>query len=273
MLRCELLEHGLSFELDVLYDCCMTHHENLGRPIIKKPYHGEIFDWDKLFEIKKEHYLRQCKNTLHECQGCLYLRESDYSEYEKYISWIMFNQSKLCNSNCKYCGDNLSYNKDFYDVYPLIKDLMDKNYFKKGGLVIFQGGEPTLMKNFDKVLMLAVEHDAEIKINTSAIKFSDEICYAMKKGNVFVCISLDSPNREVYKKIKLTDKFDTVVENIMKYAACQTEKNVLKIKYILVPGDNDSIEYIDEFFEKMKQLGFREEEALQIMEERIKGEK
>ena len=51
MLRCELLEHGLSFELDVLYDCCMTHHENLGRPIIKKPYHGEIFDWDKLFEI------------------------------------------------------------------------------------------------------------------------------------------------------------------------------------------------------------------------------
>lgn len=252
MLRCELLEHGLSFELDVLYDCCMTHHENLGRPIIKKPYHGEIFDWDKLFEIKKEHYLCQCKNTLHECQGCLYLRESDYSEYEKYISWIMFNQSKLCNSNCKYCGDNLSYNKDFYDVYPLIKDLMDKNYFKKGGLVIFQGGEPTLMKNFDKVLMLAVEHDAEIKINTSAIKFSDEICYAMKKGNVFVCISLDSPNREVYKKIKLTDKFDTVVENIMKYAACQTEKSVLKIKYILVPGDNDSIEYIDEFFEKMK---------------------
>ena len=64
MLRCELLEHGLSFELDVLYDCCMTHHENLGRPIIKKPYHGEIFDWDKLFEIKKEHYLRQCKNLI-----------------------------------------------------------------------------------------------------------------------------------------------------------------------------------------------------------------
>ena len=128
MLRCELLEHGLSFELDVLYDCCMTHHENLGRPIIKKPYHGEIFDWDKLFEIKKEHYLRQCKNTLHECQGCLYLRESDYSEYEKYISWIMFNQSKLCNSNCKYCGDNLSYNKDF----SLHKDchfLLSKPYY------------------------------------------------------------------------------------------------------------------------------------------------
>ena len=32
-------------------------------------------------------------------------------------------------------------------------------------------------------------------------------------------------------------------------------------------------EHILEFFEKMKQLGFREEEALQLMEERIKGEK
>lgn len=30
-------------------------------------------------------------------------------------------------------------------------------------------------------------------------------------------------------------------------------------------------EHILEFFEKMKQLGFREEEALQLMEERIKG--
>ena len=32
-------------------------------------------------------------------------------------------------------------------------------------------------------------------------------------------------------------------------------------------------EHILEFFEKMKQLGFREEEALQLMEERIKGAK
>jgi len=256
-LRCELMEHGLSFELDVLYDCCILHHENLGMPVIKKQYNGENLDWKTIFRIKKEHYLQQIKKTLPECEGCFYLSENEVTDYEEYISWIMFNQSKLCNSNCIYCGDNLSYNLEFYDTLPIIKELIENKYFKKGGLVIFQGGEPTLMKNFDVLLKLFVENDAEIKINTSGIKYSEEVCNAMLKGNTLVCISLDSPNKDIYKKIKLTDKFDAVVENIKKYAACQNEKSVLKIKYILIPGINDSVENIDEFFELVKKLGIK----------------
>lgn len=254
VLRCELMEHGLSFELDVLYDCCILHHNNLGMPVIKKPYNGEDLDWDAIFEIKKGHYLNQIEKTLPECEGCLFLKEREAGEYEKYISWIMFNQSKLCNSNCIYCGDNNYYNLKFYDTYPIIKKLIEKKYFKKGGLVIFQGGEPTLMNNFREILNLFVENEAEIKINTSAIKFSEEICSAMEKGNTMVCISLDSPDREVYKRVKLTDKFDTVIGSIKRYVACQTEKSTLKIKYLLIPGQNDSIEGIDEFFDKMKEL-------------------
>ncbi len=257
VLRCDLMEHGLSFEFDVLYDCCIMHHNNLGMPIIKKPYKGENLDWEKIFEIKKEHYLNQIEKTLPECEGCLYLREQEVGEYEKYISWIMFNQSKLCNSNCIYCGDNYFYNSKFYDTYPIVQKLIEKKYFKKGGLVIFQGGEPTLMEHFGEILNVFVENDAEIKINTSAIKFSKEICTAMENGNTLVCISLDSPDKDVYKSVKLTDKFDTVIKSIKKYASCQTEKSILKIKYLLIPGKNDKIEFIDNFFDKMREIGVK----------------
>lgn len=256
-LECELMKHGLSFELDTLYDCCISHHGNLGQPIIKKNYYGEILNWDEIFDHKKKLYLKQLENNLPECEGCIFLKENNNPNIEKYISWLMFNQSKLCNSNCVYCGDNSLYKENFYDVYPVVKDLIGKKHFKNGGLVIFQGGEPTLMKNFDKILDIFVNINAEIKINSSGIKYSEAICNAMKKGNTLVCISLDSANKEDYQKIKLNNNFDIVIENIKKYIACQNEKSLVKIKYILVPEFNDTVEQIDKFFEEMKELNIK----------------
>jgi adenine C2-methylase RlmN of 23S rRNA A2503 and tRNA A37 len=91
-----------------------------------------------------------------------------------------------------------------------------------------------------------------IKIHSSGIKYSPAIEKALKKDICNLIISPDSGNSEIYKRIKNTDAFDEVWNNIKKYSAAQnTLKNMVKIKYIILFGINDSKELIDEFFNKI----------------------
>lgn len=257
---CEYMAHGLSFEYKDLYDCCMMHHDNLGMPVLINNYNGEKIDWEKIFDIKRERIERQKIHTIKECEGCYYLKEIEDTE-EKYISEVAFQQIKLCNAKCRYCGDDFRYHKNYYDVYPIIKDLVENGYFKKTdfGLVIFQGGEPTIMTHFDDLIDIFNEQKANIKVNTSAIRYSNVLAKGMETGNILTCISLDSGCRETYNKVKYVDKFETVCESIRKYsdAANISQFSKLIIKYLIVPGYNDSIEEIDLFFEKMKELNIK----------------
>ncbi|MCR5261240.1 MAG: radical SAM protein [Candidatus Gastranaerophilales bacterium] len=259
-LGCDYMEHGLSFEYKDLYDCCMMHHDNLGMPLLIKDYNGEKIDWDKIFDIKRERIERQKIKTIPECEGCYYLKEKEFTE-EKYISEVAFQQIKLCNAKCVYCGDDFRYHKNYYDVYPVIKDLVEKGYFRRTdyGLVIFQGGEPTIMNHFDDLIALFNEHNANIKVNTSAIRFSEVLAKGMETGNILTCISIDSGCRETYNKVKYVDKFDVVCNSIRKYsdAANVSQFSKLVIKYLLTPGYNDSVEEIDLFFAKMKELNIK----------------
>lgn len=257
---CDYMEHGLSFEYHDLYDCCMMHHDNLGMPLIYPDYNGEKIDWEEVFDIKQERIERQKIKTIRECEGCYYLREKESSD-ERYISEVAFQQIKLCNAKCMYCGDDFRYHKNYYDVYPLMKDLVEKGYFKatEYGLVIFQGGEPTIMNHFDDLTALFNEQKANIKVNTSAIRFSKVLADAMENGNVLTCISIDSGCRETYHKLKYVDKFDIVCDSIRKYsdAANVSQFSKLVIKFLITPGYNDTIEEVDLFFEKMKELNIK----------------
>ena len=259
-LGCNYMAHGLSFEYNDLYDCCMMHHDNLGMPLLIAGYNGEPIDWKMIFDIKRERMERQKVKTIKECEGCFYLKEKEYSE-EEYISEIAFQQIKLCNAKCIYCGDDFRYHKNYYDVYPIIKDLVDKGYFRKTeyGLVIFQGGEPTIMKHFDDLIDIFNEQNANIKVNTSAIRFSNILAKGMETGNILTCISLDSGCRETYNKVKYVDKFDIVCNSIRKYseAANVSKNSKLVIKFLITPGYNDSIEEIDLFFRKMIELNIK----------------
>ena len=256
---CDYLSHGLSFEYDKLHDCCIVHHGNLGIPLLIDNYRGEIFDYKEIFDKKRELIKEINENKPTKCSDCLMLRDYLATDDENYFSMIAISQIKLCNAKCIYCEDEFRNRKKYYNIYPLLKDIIKKGLFRNNGLVIFQGGEPTLMKDFDKLIDLFMKQNANIKVNTSGIKFSGSLYKALSKGNVQVCLSLDSGNKETYKKIKYTDKFKVVCENIKKYskAAEKSEKSEILIKYLLIPGYNDSIKDIDEWFSVIQSLGIK----------------
>lgn len=256
---CELLQHGISFEINDLYDCCISHgSDNRGMPLLIKNYKGEIIDWDKIFEIKRERIKRQQQETIWECDGCYALKDYDFTN-EEYISFIAFNQIKLCNSKCIYCGDDFRNNPNYYDVLPIIKDLIEKGKFKNTGEITFQGGEPTLIKNFDELLKLFIDLKTKIRIHSSGIKFSPSIQKGIEEGLVTIVISLDSGTKKIYEKIKNVKMFDKVCENIKNYAEVLNEnnKNNLRLKYVITPGYNDTIKDIDDWFNIVKRYNIK----------------
>lgn len=256
---CELIQHGISFEKNDIYDCCITHGaEQRGMPLLIRNYNGETIDWDKIFETKRERIKKQQEKTIWECEGCYALEDYDFTN-EEYISFIAFNQIKLCNAKCIYCGDDFRNVLNYYDVLPVIKDLINKGKFRNTGEVTFQGGEPTLINNFDELLKLFTDLRTRVRIHSSGIKYSPEIQKGIEEGLVTVVISLDSGTKEIYEKIKNVKMFEKVIENIKKYSEVLNEsnKNNLRLKYVITPGYNDTIKDIDNWFKIIEKFNIK----------------
>ena len=256
---CHFLEHGISFERNDVYDCCITHGtDQRGMPLLIENYDGESIDWEKIFGVKAERIRRQKEETIFECEGCAFLRDYDFSG-EKYISNIAINNVKLCNAKCIYCSDEFRNVKHSYPLYPVIKDLVDKNLFRPENEITFQGGEPTLMQDFDELVDLFISQDANIRVHTSAIKYSKSLENALAKGKAIIIVSVDSGTKELYKSIKFVDKFDIVCENLKKYVSVLTlgNKENVRLKYVITPGYNDSIKDIDSWYKLIEELGIK----------------
>ena len=248
---CLFLEEGINFDLNEVNDCCISHNDSRGLPILIKDYHGELIDWVKLFETKERRIDSQKEKTIYDCEGCY--RLCDYKfKGERKISEFHFSHSRVCNAKCIYCSDEYSSGTTNYNTYPVIKDLIEKGYYKAGGEATMQGGEPTLMQNFEELADLFLKNGTVLRVHTSAIKFSQKVADALKVGKGSVVISIDSATRETYKKIKQVDAFDLVCESIKKYTEASCE-NVI-VKYVIVPGFNDNLNEIDKFFRLMNQL-------------------
>jgi len=255
---CHLIEHGISINVDSIQACCLSREFNKGLlPIVNK-YENNTIDWNELFEIKRRHRKHQKIQDLTLCAGCYNLREEDWDE-EDYISYINFDHWSQCNSNCIYCGVQSNKPKTKNNTYKAIKELIKQGKFRNTGEITFQGGEPTVLKEFEDLLKLFIKQGSKIRVHSSGILFSRAIRNGLKEGAVTVVISPDSALKETYKKIKRVDKSDKVWDNIKHYRKNLKEDlaNLVKVKYIIIPGVNDTFEEISEFLNKIKTLDIK----------------
>ncbi len=253
-LGCNFLESGINFDSNTVCDCCISHNDGRGLPVLISNYNGELIDWESLFDKKAERIKCQQKKTIYDCEGCYHLSEYSFTN-ERKISDFHFSHCRLCNAKCIYCSDEYSGTNRNYNTYPVIKDLIEKGYYKSGGEATLQGGEPTLMHNFDELVHLFTEHGTTIRVHTSAIRYSNTVEEALRQNKGSVVISLDSGCNTTYKAIKQVDAFHKVCETIQKYASANNE-NVI-IKYIIIPGVNDNLKEIDKFFKLIKKYNIK----------------
>lgn len=252
---CSFLDAGINFEDNKVCDCCISHGNERGLPVLIENYNGELIDWEKLFQIKAKRIEAQKKQTIYECENCYNLTDYVFKQ-EKKISELHFSHCRICSAKCIYCNEKQGNSGIKYDVYPVIKDLIDKGYYKSGGEATLQGGEPTMMIHFDELVDLLSSGGTKLKFHSNAIKFSETINKTLKNNDAKLVVSIDSSCKETYKKIKQVDEFDKVCENIKSYRVSAKPENLI-IKYLIVPGFNDNPLEIKNFFELMNALNIK----------------
>ena len=252
-ISCWWINSGLHFNRNQVRFCCYEYLHSNNDNIIFNNYKGQKLDYSKYFEIKNLYKKRAKENNLPvNCQNCIYLEEKEWDE-ENYIDHFIFNHWLNCNSNCIYCGQRyLPKNQQiqYYDIYPVLKDIKSNGLLKntKTSCVVFGGGEPLLLKEFEKLMKFFItEGFHNIRINSSGIKYSKALENALKENAASLVISPDCGSRNMYMKIKQVDCFDTVWNNIKLYSK-YANNNSVKVKYIVIPKINDTKEEIDKFF-------------------------
>ncbi|MCD7780254.1 MAG: radical SAM protein, partial [Candidatus Gastranaerophilales bacterium] len=164
---CKWLESGVCFDNGVYGSnvklCCYMSAPGGGNSMIFENYYGEKINWDEFFKIKNEYRnIQKSGNTVEGCKGCVFLEENDWLQ-EDYIDNIIFDHFTKCNCACSYCytqEDKKRYNTlKTYNIYPIIKDMFDKNIIRKNGAIGFGGGEPTILPEFDKLISLFLKNN------------------------------------------------------------------------------------------------------------------
>lgn len=273
---CECVKDSLFLGTDCIYCGCSN---TLGIEFQK--FNGGNLDFERIEKIRKAVIAKFINGELPErCVNCYMLKkvtgEDACIENEKFLTEETHSLSRLyiahwlhCNCGCIYCcNGHLTKLKmtsepkksEFYDVFPIVRELCEKGYVQDNTFVTFLGGEVTVLDEFEKTVELLLKHTKQnFQFLSSGIKFSKIIEKTLSEGKCDLCISIDSWNRELYKKIKRTDSFDAVVENSQKYAqACKDiSPKAMVLKYILIKGLNDTQKDIDEFVSLAKNIGIQ----------------
>ncbi len=254
-ISCEELEYGLHFDIMGLYHCCSFFHSNKNYiPVTKLT--GDLNKDFKNFLRQKDKDKKSHRkgHIIDRCENCFSLKKQKWQN-SKLIKKIAISANKRCNCDCIYCTTHT--NKQYYNsiqdipVYDFIKKLFDKNLISQDCEVQIGGGESVLHFEFEKLISLFTDKlSSRIAVYTSGIKYSEGIERAIKLNRANIVISIDSGNKNLYKRIKNTDKFDEVTANLKKYCEAQqysTENHQVAMKYVLIPFVNSHEEYLDEF--------------------------
>ncbi len=258
---CIWLNQGINFDIDSYKICCLYSGTGGGDTIIKSNYKGEPVNWNEFFKKKREiRELHKKGKVYPKCEGCVFLQEGEWDDKEDFINFINLDYWTKCNCNCSYCHtakDKEGYNsKETYNFLPILKDMIKRNILRPGGHVSFGGGEVTLLEEFEESLTILLNFGiSNIRIHSACMDYSPAVEAGLKKGALDLVVSVDSGSKEMHRRIKQVDTYDTVWENLRNYASHQARPDLVKTKYIVVPGLNDQEREIELWLEKCKSVG------------------
>ena len=158
--------------------------------------------------------------------------------------YIRLSITDVCNFKCGYCLPNgyqvdKSDNRKFLhldEIRRLAKALSELGVNK----IRLTGGEPTVRKDFFDIVKTIKENSGIKKtvITTNGYHL-DKIAHKIKKSGLDgINISIDSLNRETFKRVTSHDRLDEILRGI-KVLQSLNFKNI-KINAVLLKGINDS---------------------------------
>lgn len=257
---CRWLEGGIYFSFGDLYVCCIRHSSNKGCPQICD-FHGGPLPLEKIRETKRDLKEKNQLDVDTPCKGCGHLEKRRWKKKVYPLDLIGIGNFTVCNLACSYCYTSqldsqhiADLRKPTYEILPLVESLIERGLLAPDSNVLWGGGEPTLLGEFEPVMGLMLGHGAKAEINTNGTILSDAIKRGFASGQIeaLVC-SVDAGMRETFLDMKKVDLFDTVWENLKQYVRMDRDK-VITAKYVFVK-QNTSEKDIVGFVEHCSRCG------------------
>jgi GTP 3',8-cyclase len=186
--------------------------------------------------------------------------------------YIRLSITDVCNFKCGYCLPNgyqidKSDNRKFLhlnEIRRLANALSELGVSK----IRLTGGEPTARKDFFDIVK-SIKENSGIKktVMTTNGYHLDKIAHKIKESGLDgINISIDSLNRETFKKVTNHDRLDEILRGIKILQSLNFEN--IKINAVLLKGINDSKDDFDDWskFIKENKIDFRYIELMQTGE-------
>lgn len=250
---CEWIEHGLVFFPSKITMCCFCGSQKGMHTLIQDNFSAQNFDIQRIFKNRDKFRQFHKKGKIHlNCMNCPSLKLDAWDE-RNYIDCLYISHWSKCNSKCCYCYSSLhpeEFKVSEYKILDILKKLCQDGTLRRNSKILFGGGEPALLDEFEDIINFLLDSGfQDIRVHTSGIKYIDCLEKGLKEGKIHLVVSVDSGDKDMYKKIKNVDCYETVRDNIKKYALCKTSSGEANVsaKYIIIPGVNDSKQQIDKW--------------------------
>lgn len=263
---CKDLVGYMNFLPDALAKCC--HAGAMERFLCEwfmggRPLQESI---ESFFE-KRSYYIEESKQgriPLY-CRNCSFLTR-EQAEGSAAIAKFNISDNTYCNADCVYCCHacsiphtrNVTTVEERFDaiLYTLEK-LQQEDMLDRHCVITVASGEIPINPYKEKIYetlkrVLVRSPNLRLEIFSNCFIFDQGLAdlLALGKGSFLQC-DLDAGTPESYIEVKGFNKFDTVRENLKKY----TQFGTVKLRYIILPGWNDSPADYDGTVRLLKELG------------------
>lgn len=204
------------------------------------------------------------------CDGCPELREGALDEEEPEINTVNLSTGipggDICNFRCCYCGCSSVLNsksrangaqkrEDENDtLLQYVRDL-ESIYAGKKMNFNYAAGELCVSPYCDAILRIWKRNRWGGVVFSNCSKYNELLSELLSENSVMLYCSLDAGTSETFAKIKRVNCFDTVKENLRKYAvAARSGIGFIELKYILLDGINCTEQDVTGFVSFAKEI-------------------
>jgi len=174
--------------------------------------------------------------------------------FDRKIDYLRISVTSRCNFRCLYCMPNTPFSWEpkenllsYEEMMQFIKVAIDNGITK----IRLTGGEPLLRKDLDKFINMIISYapDIDLALTTNGYFLKGNAKLLKDAGLKRINISLDSLNKDTYKKIAQKDVINNVLIGIKESIDAGLK---VKLNSVILKGINDN-EILD-LYEYSKKL-------------------
>lgn len=258
-LSCTSLHYAVYMAPDMLRHCCQrffVENQRKGDAEMFRLKNNDDIDVDKILQSKRDLYeaINRGKGT--QCSGCPYLSYEDWPPLDVLeIKHLSIESQTHCNARCSYCDKTYYGGLDpNYNLEEIYYKFSSANVFSDDISIVWGGGEPLLMKDFEKMFRLFTNNlrPKHNRVFSNSILYSPLLASYLKEKKAYLTTSIDAGTRETFRKVRGVKSFDEVFRNLSKYVR-EAGRNVT-IKYILTDNNCDVSEF-NSFIKELNRQG------------------